>query len=352
MIGRFGSALADRRAAWNLRSFARLFVLAAAIAALVLSVAFRYGAAERLWVEIARYLPYPLFVAPALVAVILSWRLERRWQLIALATFVIIATQVMGLAVGRAESGSGRFRLMTYNVKSYLAVRRADGFARLAWEIARHDPDVLVMQDAQALNKSDELPAAFQAALAGRQVFRDGQYVVASRYPLRDCRPLDMSSAGQDETFLHCTVEIRGKAIALFTVHFVSPRDGSPGSGPQRLDDLAGWEGNLAERLLQAQAVAQAIRAVQGRVVVAGDLNAEEDSPVVRILRSAGLRNAFSRSALGYGYTYGHALLGISFLRIDHILVGGGIGIRSCEVGVAGPSAHRPVIAELFVDVE
>jgi len=52
---------------------------------------------------------------------------------------------------------------------------------------------------------------------------------------------------------------------------------------------------------------------------------------------------------VGYGYTYGHALLGASFLRIDHILISAGIGARSCAVGDSAPSEHRPVIAELFV---
>ncbi len=333
-----------------MRFFARSFVFACAIATVALSIAFRYGAMERPWVEIARYLPYPVYLAPTVAAVILSWALGRAWQWIAVATLALIATQVMGLAVGHAESGSGRFKLMTYNVKSYLAVRRADGLARLAWEIARHDPDVLVMQDAQRLTPPHAIPASFQAALAGREIYRDGQYVVASRYPLRDCRPLKMPPANQDESYLHCTLVIHGRQVALFTAHFVSPRDGSLLSGSRRLNNLASWEDNLADRLLQAYAVAKAVKDTQGRVVLAGDLNAEEDSPVVRLLISAGLRDAFSSAALGYGYTYGHALLGVSFLRIDHILYGGGLRARSCEVGASEPSEHRPVIAEFSVE--
>jgi vancomycin resistance protein VanJ len=335
-----------------MRFFARSFVFACAIAAVALSIAFRYGAMERPWVEIARYLPYPVYLAPAVVAVMLSWALGRAWQWMSLATFALISTQVMGLAVGRAESGSGRFKLMTYNVKSYLAVRHVDGLARLAWEIARHDPDVLVMQDAQALTPPHAIPASFQAALPGREVYRDGQYMVASRYPIRDCRPMEMPPANQNEAFLHCTLEIHGRQVALFTAHFVSPRDGSLASGPRHLDDLASWKDNLADRLSQAQAVATAVKEVPGRVVLAGDLNAEEDSTVVRLLMDAGLRDAFSSTAVGYGYTYGHALLGASFLRIDHILFGGGIHARNCEVGASEASEHRPVIAELSVDTD
>ena len=333
-----------------MRSFARSFVLACAIAALASSIAFRWGAVERPWVEIARYLPYPLYVLPATIAVVLSWLLGRLWRVIALAAFGLVATQLMGLALGRSASGSGHFKLMTYNVKSYLAVRQADGFARLAWEIARHDPDVLVMQDAQRLAPPNVVPAPLRTALAGRNVYREGEYLVASRYPLRDCAPLNMSYLQREEIYLRCVLEVRSKSVTLITAHFISPRDGAPGTGTPRLTNLAGWEGNLDDRMLQAQAVAKAVREVRGRVVVAGDLNAAEDSPVVRTLLGAGLRDAFSSAATGYGYTYGHALLGVSFLRIDHVLIGGGIGARRCEVGGSDASEHRPVIAELFVD--
>ena len=333
-----------------MRSLARWFVLACALVALASSLALRFAGNASVWVEVGRFVPYPVVVAPAGLAVTLSWLLGRRWQWLALATFALIATQVMGLATGRAQSGTGRFTVMTYNIKSYLAVRRADGLARLAWEIARHDPDVLVMQDAQALTSARAAPLL--VALAGRQIHREGQYLVASRFPVDGCTAIDMSPPGQEETFLRCTLEIRNRPVALFAVHFASPRDDTFGTGPERLLDRAGWEANLADRLLQSRAVATAVAAVRGRVIVAGDLNAAEDSPVVRQLLDAGLRDAFSHAAVGYGYTYGHALLGASFLRIDHILFGGGIGARSCEVGDSAPSEHRPVIAELLVDAD
>ena len=86
-------------------------------------------------------------------------------------------------------------------------------------------------------------------------------------------------------------------------------------------------------------------------VILAGDLNADEHSPVVRSLLATGLRDAFGSAGLGYGYTYGHDLRpGFSFLRIDHVLVAGSIGVRDCRVGGRDGSEHRPVIADLFVE--
>jgi endonuclease/exonuclease/phosphatase (EEP) superfamily protein YafD len=86
-------------------------------------------------------------------------------------------------------------------------------------------------------------------------------------------------------------------------------------------------------------------------VIVAGDLNADDRSPVVRRLLATGLRDAFSSAAIGYGYTLGHALRpGFSFLRIDHVLVSRDIGVRDCEPGGRDGSEHRPVLADLWVD--
>jgi endonuclease/exonuclease/phosphatase (EEP) superfamily protein YafD len=102
----------------------------------------------------------------------------------------------------------------------------------------------------------------------------------------------------------------------------------------------------------EAEALSQVLLRERPRpVVVAGDLNAPEDSLVVRRVLETGLRDAFSSAGVGYGYTYGHYTLGlgISFLRIDHILVSAEIGVIDCYTGGKEASPHRPVIADLFL---
>jgi endonuclease/exonuclease/phosphatase (EEP) superfamily protein YafD len=332
-----------------MRLIARIVVLVCVVAALAASLAFRFGSEHMWWVEIARYLPYPAYLAPAIVAVGLSWWLGRAWRIAAVLALALVTTQVMGLSVGRADEGAERFSLMTYNVKTYLAKRHADGFARLAWEIAQHDPDVLVMQDAQEIALPHGLPEPMRVVLRGRQVFTDGQYVVASRFPLRDCAPGDMSYRGQEDSFVRCTLDVHGTQIDLFTAHFVSPREGLNATRREHWGGIDEWEQNFADRLTQAGALARAVERTARPVIVAGDLNAEEDSPVVRRLLAAGLRDAFGSAGFGYGYTHGHSLrLGISFLRIDHVLVSPTLGVRDCEVGGKEASEHRPVIAQLL----
>ena len=58
----------------------------------------------------------------------------------------------------------------------------------------------------------------------------------------------------------------------------------------------------------------------------------------------------FATAGFGYGYSYGQALrTGFPFLRLDHVLVGAGIGVAASYVGAASASEHLPVIADLLL---
>jgi endonuclease/exonuclease/phosphatase (EEP) superfamily protein YafD len=330
---------------------AKSLVALGLLVAVALSLAFRYGTESMWWIEIARYVPYPAYLVPAVLLLALSWRLGWAWRGAALLALVLVVTEVMGLAVGRADEGSDRVRLMTYNVKAYLAARRPDGFARLAWEIASADADVIVMQDAAAVATHREQAAPVFAALAGRQTYVEGQYVVASRLPLKACEPARMAASGEpDGVYVRCTLTVHGRDVDLFTAHFVSPREGLNAARGRSLGGLDEWERNFEDRLTQAGQLMTGLVKTSRPLIVAGDLNAEENSPVVRRLLSLGLRDAFGSAGFGYGYSYGHDLRpGFSFLRIDHILVSEAVGVQDCHVGGRDASEHRPVIADLLI---
>ena len=327
--------------------------------ALALSAVYSLGHPNTWWVELTRYAPYPAYALPAAAAVALSLLLGRWWRVAALLAFALVVTLVMGLVLAsgdREGSGGVPVRLMTYNIKAYLARDRPDGFARLAREVVLHDPDVVVMQDANGgLESQPEAYLPELAALVGsRQMFRHGQYVVASRYPLKNCRPGSMPIRGDEHTYVRCTLVVKGTEIELVTAHFVSPREGLNAARHERLEGIGEWEQNFKDRLTQSRKLAADLAgnlASQPRpLIVAGDLNSLESSPVIRTLLNIGLRDAFSSAGWGYGYTQGHALrTGFSFLRIDHILVSPALGVARCFVGGKEASEHRPVIADLFI---
>jgi endonuclease/exonuclease/phosphatase (EEP) superfamily protein YafD len=217
--------------------------------------------------------------------------------------------------------------------------------------VASHDPDVLVMQDAGQLAGAREAgPATASAIFAGKQVYAFGQYIVVSRHPLRDCRPGQIPYRGQPHTYVRCTFTAHGVDVDLITVHFVSPREGLNATRQELIEGLDDWRQNFSDRLLQASKLAADMAQRPRPLIVAGDLNAPEGSPVVQTLVARGLRNAFGIAGRGYGYTHGHSLRPhVSFLRIDHVLVSDKIGVADAYVGGAGASEHRPVIADLLL---
>ena len=299
------------------------------------------------------YVPYPVYLLPALVAVLWSFSLGWRWRLLALASLLVVLTVLMRPAWGQADDGYRRVRLMTYNVKSYLAVHRPHGVAEVSMEVLQHDPDVIVMQDAgQFVDEHGSPPNTLKTIFGQREIYAFGQYVVASRFPLKDCQPGWIPYNGQRHSFVHCVVSANGTDFDLITVHFVTPRDGLNAARSEGVKGLGAWRANMNKRLTQSGVLAEHLRLMKLKRprVVAGDLNAPENSSVVQDLLDTGLRDAFASAGLGYGYTHGHSLWpGISFLRIDHILVSDEIGVSDAFAGGKVASQHRPVIADLLL---
>ncbi len=280
------------------------------------------------------------------MSLLLGWR----WRITALVGLALSLSVLMGLRFGFPDSGSGRVRFMTYNIKAYLAAKD-NGYPLLAWEIATHDPDVLVMQDAGVLTAQRvEIPGTAQAIFDGRQEFTFGQYVVLSRFPLRDCRHEQIPYRGENHTYVRCIFTAHGQDVDLITAHFKSPRDGLNAARHDRLSGLSGWQTNFSDRLTQASKLAAEAKQRRRPMIIAGDLNATDSSPIMRVLRDSGLRDTFSEAGRGYGFTHGHSLRPhISFLRIDHILISSELGVVESFAGGKEASAHRAVIADLLV---
>lgn len=329
----------------------RAAVILSLLASAALSLAFTLDRGPNAWIELLRYVPYPAWLAPALVVFLASWALGWRWRAAAALSPLLVAGVVMGPVWGHADNGSGRLRLMTYNIKSFLAEEQVGGFDLLGLEIAQHDADVIVMQDADEFTQHDaKLPAPLETAFKGRQVIKRGEYMIASRVPLRDCSAPKMPGKRHPHHYLRCVITVDGREIDLVTAHLFSPRSGLNAARHDRLAGLDEWEHNLDVRRRQVESIAQDLARQPRPLILAGDLNLPEASPLLRRLLDTGLRDAFSSAGRGWGFTHGHSLRPyISFLRIDHVLVSPDIGVREAFTGGREGSAHRPVVADLLV---
>jgi endonuclease/exonuclease/phosphatase family metal-dependent hydrolase len=332
----------------------RTVISVVALAMVLICAAYEIGP-ERWWsLAFLQYVPYYIFLIPALIAFAISFKLSIRWRLVAGIALTLVLTVLMGLAIGVGDAGTESIRVMTYNVKDYIALDSPEGLAAISDEVARHDPDILVLQDAGRLNAKKEIkPTALASLYGNRQLYTFGQYAVASRYPLRDCKPGKISYRQRQHTYIYCIVNTGFTQIDLYTAHFLTPRDGLNAVRHERFSGIDEWEQNVADRMTQAEALATAIKSSIRPVILAGDFNAPDSSLVVRTLLTADIRDAFSSAGSGYGYTYGHSFKpGLSFLRIDHIFVSPSIGVANCYVGGKLASPHRPVIADLLLNRE
>lgn len=342
-----------------MKSFARLFVALVLAAVLGLLLGRVEGSGQSALLALSQYLPFPAYLLPALAAVLAAfiW-LGWVWRGLAVLALVVSLTLLMGLSWGSAEEGHGRVRFMTYNVKSYLALKRPGGAEELAHEILEHQPDILVMQDAgQLVDVEGNVKSADLLRVVGggwQHAHATDEYVVLSRWPIRQCRHGAIPVGDEPHVFAHCDIDVDGTTLQVITVHLITPRKGlvAKQQGQSRWLGLGEWQDNMLLRMRQAGMLAEYVRQLPpGPRIVAGDLNATEPSVVEQTLLNTGLRDAFSSASVGYGFTHGHSLLdGLSFLRIDHILVSPEIAVADAFVGGDRASQHRPVIADLYLN--
>ncbi len=329
----------------------KLYIAAVTAIILIISVGYAIGPEYHWSIAYLQYVPYYLFCAPVLVAVLLSLGCSRRWRFASIAALVLVLTVIMGLATGWPDDGAERIRVMTFNVKDYITINQSEGLDAIIDEVNLHDPDVLVLQDAVKINaRWEEKSPAVLPLFADKNVYTFGQYAVISRYPLKDCGKGSISFRAVAHTYVHCVLVTGFTQIDLYTAHLLTPREGLNAVRHENRGAISTWQENIDDRMTQAQSLAGDLQKSIRPVILAGDFNAPDRSLVLRTLMGNRLRDAYASASVGFGFTYGHSFKpGISFLRLDHILVDPSIGVAQCYAGSKEVSPHRPVIADLLL---
>ena len=307
------------------------------------------------WSEMARFVPYYWLLPPAVLALVLAWRLGKGIILLAILNLLLIASLNTGLRWNR-ESDSvlhgDSLRVLSYNAKVHRARHSHGGVDALTDEILSHNADLIALQDADDWLRvnPDSPPVRLSSFIGYPYALSAGQYIVASRFPIQECQMYKLGKHERSSHYLQCSLLVHGKPLTLVAAHLISPRGSILSVRDDPLDGVDGWNANLDERIRESQLIAAAVQQLPRPLLVMGDFNAREESPVVQNLLRTGLRDAWSVAGRGWGFTYGHAVhKRIDFLRIDHILVSPELTVSRAKVGGSRASDHNPVIADLLL---
>jgi len=355
-----GQALMTDKASHKAPAWFLTLIIAYLAILATLSVMNQIGA-DRWWFgALNLYLPQAIWTAPGILLAAVSLKVSWRWTWLPLLGIVWVTGPLMGfcwpLPASEVTSVSPPLRVMTWNVK-YGSHDKLSHMA-IMYEIDRCKPAVVLLQDAGGV-----LNGLLGDYFSTWNVRSYGQYIIASRLPLGELQVRRISFPGEEHTCVRAQVQFNGTMVALYNIHFLSPREGldamrfarrNPRYLPNAIPQL---ERNVNARLTQAGTVREYLRQEPGPVIIAGDLNSPDASQVCAVLRDADLHDAFAEGGTGYGYTYGHYLfknhypsLDVSWMRIDHIMMSSRFHTLNCWSGTGKASDHRPVIADLVMD--
>ncbi len=256
--------------------------------------------------------------------------------------FLTLATAAVCLS-GCAAEQRPTLRVLTYNIHHGEGGDKRIDLERIAGVIRAASPDLVALQEVdRGVERSGRVdqPARLAALTGMTAVFeknidyQGGEYgnAVLSRLPVERYRnhKLPPSLPREQRGALEVHVRVGGRPVVFFATHL----DYHPSDG-ERLASIAMFEGLFRERTASP-------------VILAGDFNAEPDSPVMQ-RAAAFLRDAFD-PGIASPFTYPAEA---PTKRIDYILFSTHPAIRCDEYRVlpeAVASDHRPVLAVLSLD--
>jgi endonuclease/exonuclease/phosphatase (EEP) superfamily protein YafD len=322
------------------------------------TVALRYVGEDWWMSTVGLYLPRLGFALPLpFLAVALRMLRMPRLLWLQMASVILVAFPLMGFVLPSptpVDRNAPTMRVLSFNVNSGLG-----GIDQVVGEIDHYAPDVVLLQE----TGGHEAREAFGRLLGARYptVEISGQFIVAARYPLS---PGSSSSASVPPDPEHARAFQREAfdtplgRVVFYDVHTVSPRAALYGlRGREGLSrEIASGrilrgagtplvESNAHLRLSQVQAFSEAAAQEEGSVVIAGDSNLPDLSPVLHRYLS-GYEDGFLRAGWGLGYTFPTDKLR-PWMRIDRILANGRLRFVRFEVGRTRASDHRCVVADL-----
>jgi len=171
-----------------------------------------------------------------------------------------------------------------------------------------------------------------------------GSVGLLSRYPVRSTHWF--YPEGGDRAALHAVLDIKGTLLHVLVFH---PLPAGFTLSPEGLDPTGL---SLAVHERQVVNVARFAAALEGPVLLMGDLNTSERTPAYRSVAQV-LKDAYREAGWGFGFTFPHGLrvgwipVPGPLVRIDYIFHSYDLRAQHAKVGCAGGSDHCYVVAQI-----
>ena len=309
---------------------------------------------ERCWVTgITLYLPRIVFAAPLPIVVVWLAASRAKWRSwMFLLPVVALLAALMGFVppswTSRAAEGP-TMRVLAYNVDGEIG--SASGIAD---EIERYSPDAVFLEEMGAAEPLSGLLRSHYET-----VRTTSQFLLATRYRLVSVtEPERLSYAGKlrSPRFVRYVLDTSLGQVVFYNVHPISPRESFyEVRGPQGLrhelftgrvfsNAHSNFYANSGLRALQVQAFTEAASRETDPVLIAGDTNLPDLSPVFRRFLS-GYQDGFATVGWGFGYTF--PTNRVPWMRIDRILATKQLRFVGFQSGQSRVSDHLCVLADL-----
>jgi endonuclease/exonuclease/phosphatase family metal-dependent hydrolase len=255
-----------------------------------------------------------------------------------LMSYRVLAGLLLALLCGCKSPPAASLRVMSYNIHHGEGMDGRVDLPRIADIIRKEQPDLVALQEVdRGVERSgrEDQPAELGRLTGMRPIFemnipyQGGEYgnAVLTRLPVVYYRNhyLPQSLPNEQRGMLEVAVDARGRRVVFFATHFDYHTDDA-----ERL---------ASARMFQSLAAGHAERPV----ILAGDLNARPDSPVLTELLTF-MQDSFM-AGNGDGFTFP---AGRPDRRIDYILfnrAAGLVRIGDRVLDEAMASDHRPIAA-------
>jgi vancomycin resistance protein VanJ len=307
---------------------------------------------ERWWLSTAlTYLPRIPFAVPSLIlaACAVRWRPRLTWLNLAAAGLVlgpVAELHLPSVAKASVVKPALRVKIVSCNVQGY-----SPDLSTVLQEISTFHPNVVALQEASQEN------ALLEAYFQDWHVLHEGEFWIASEYPLRRIDTHESAAFGT-LTAVNVELDTPAGSVRLTNLHQATPRHALyelnvrsilDGEGPDMVERHTRMRDDQSRLIREFSQVDN----TQIPQLIVGDFNMPTTSQLYRS-HWGDLQNAFDEAGVGFGYTSPCAPHRLwpdycPWIRVDHILTSDHWETRKCEVGKTNGSDHRLIAATIFL---